>query len=151
MLGAGCGVLDVSFCQLASVPLCSATAAIAHYLSLITSSNYHINLLLLLTRFLLIRIALGESGIHQKKYFPAKDQSLKKSIDMNVRSSYEVSFKWTKPVFMFLVERSWMLVPDAGCFRLRRIEPSCFTSKPEGRNGCATIVRVVLYFNRRVA
>ena len=37
---------------------------------------------------------------------------------MNVRSSYEVSFKWTKPVFMFLVERSWMLVPDAGCFRL---------------------------------
>ena len=62
---------------------------------------------------------------------------------MNVRSSYEVSFKWTKPVFMFLVERSWMLVPDAGCFRLRRIEPSCFTSKPEGRNGCATIVSVV--------
>ena len=90
MLGAGCGVPDVSFCQLASAPLCSATAAIAHYLSLFTSSNYHINLLLLLTRFLLIRIALGESGIHQKKYFPANDQSLKKSIDMNVRLLYFV-------------------------------------------------------------
>ncbi len=63
---------------------------------------------------------------------------------MNVRSSYEVSLKWTKPVFMFLFERSWML--GAGCrvfFRLRRIEPGCFTSKPEGRNGCATIVSVI--------
>lgn len=37
---------------------------------------------------------------------------------MNVRSSYEVSLKWTKPVFMFLVERSWML--GAGC----RVFPS---------------------------
>ncbi len=43
MLGAGCGVLDVSFCQLASAPLSHRnyrSLLITHHI--ITSPHYHI-------------------------------------------------------------------------------------------------------------
>ena len=56
---------------------------------------------------------------------------------------------------MFHCAEIWM---DAGCQMLDAVLffnnlrlPDHITSKPEGRNGCATIVRVVLYFDRKRA